>query len=55
MPDYKTVEDVIGATPLVRLQRLAGEEAARRGNVIVMVGTPVLGIELVCYSSRLCG
>ena len=35
MPDYKTVEDVIGATPLVRLQRLAGEEAARRGNVIL--------------------
>ncbi|NRT55771.1 cysteine synthase CysM [Sphaerotilus uruguayifluvii] len=35
MPDYKTVEDVIGATPLVRLQRLPGEEAARRGNVIL--------------------
>ncbi|KDB53353.1 cysteine synthase B [Sphaerotilus natans subsp. natans DSM 6575] len=35
MPDYKTVEDVIGATPLVRLQRLAGEEAARHGNVIL--------------------
>ena len=35
MPDYKTVEDVIGATPLVRLQRLAGEEAARRGNVLL--------------------
>ncbi|MFM2346404.1 MAG: cysteine synthase CysM [Pseudomonadota bacterium] len=35
MPHYKTVEDVIGATPLVQLQRLAGEEAARRGNVIL--------------------
>lgn len=35
MPDYKTVEDVIGATPLVRLQRLAGEEAARRGNILL--------------------
>ncbi|MBK6714198.1 MAG: cysteine synthase CysM [Burkholderiales bacterium] len=32
---YKTVEDVIGATPLVRLQRLGGEELARRGNVVL--------------------
>ena len=35
MVAYKTVEDVIGATPLVRLQRLGGEELARRGNVIL--------------------
>lgn len=35
MPAYKTVEDVIGATPLVRLQRLPGRDAAQRGNVIL--------------------
>ncbi len=35
MPAYKTLEDVIGATPLVRLQRLPGAEAQRRGNVIL--------------------
>ena len=35
MPAYKTVEDVIGATPLVRLQRLPGLDAERRGNVIL--------------------
>jgi len=35
MVAYKTVEDVIGATPLVRLQRLGGEELARRGNVVL--------------------
>jgi cysteine synthase B len=35
MPAYKTVEDVIGHTPLVRLQRLPGEDIARRGNVIL--------------------
>jgi cysteine synthase B len=35
MHAYKTLEDVIGATPLVRLQRLPGAEIARRGNVIL--------------------
>ncbi len=34
-PAYKTVEDVIGATPLVRLQRLPGADIERRGNVIL--------------------
>jgi len=31
----RTVEDFIGNTPLVRLQRLPGEENARRGNVLL--------------------
>ena len=35
MSEYKTIEDVIGATPLVRLVRLPGAENARRGNVIL--------------------
>ncbi|MBL8359503.1 MAG: cysteine synthase CysM [Rubrivivax sp.] len=35
VPAYKTVEDVIGATPLVRLQRLPGADIERRGNVIL--------------------
>jgi len=35
IPDYPTVEQVIGKTPLVRLQRLAGEANAARGNVIL--------------------
>jgi S-sulfo-L-cysteine synthase (O-acetyl-L-serine-dependent) len=35
MPAYKTLEDVIGATPLVQLQRVPGAENARRGNVIL--------------------
>jgi cysteine synthase B len=34
-PRYPTVEDVIGATPLVRLQRVPGPENERRGNVIL--------------------
>ncbi len=34
-PRYATVEDVIGHTPLVRLQRLAGLDNAQRGNVIL--------------------
>ncbi|HZF78917.1 MAG TPA: cysteine synthase CysM [Rubrivivax sp.] len=34
-PAYKTLEDAIGATPLVRLQRLPGAGAAERGNVIL--------------------
>jgi cysteine synthase B len=32
---YKTLEDVIGATPLVKLQRLPGAPNERRGNVIL--------------------
>jgi len=31
----RTIEDFIGETPLVRLQRLPGEDSARRGNVIL--------------------
>jgi cysteine synthase B len=34
-PLYPTLEDVIGATPLVQLQRLPGEAARSRGNVIL--------------------
>jgi cysteine synthase B len=34
-PAYPTVEDVIGRTPLVRLQRLPGAAVAERGNVIL--------------------
>jgi S-sulfo-L-cysteine synthase (O-acetyl-L-serine-dependent) len=35
MPHYKTLEDAIGGTPLVRLQRLPGADQARRGNVLL--------------------
>ena len=35
MPQYKTLEDTIGGTPLVRLQRLGAAENDRRGNVIL--------------------
>ncbi|MCR5865471.1 MAG: cysteine synthase CysM [Aquincola tertiaricarbonis] len=35
MAHYKTLEDVIGGTPLVRLQRLPGDEITKRGNVIL--------------------
>jgi cysteine synthase B len=35
MPAYKTLEDVIGSTPLVRLQRLGAEVCRARGNVIL--------------------
>ncbi len=35
MSEYKTIEDAIGATPLVRLVRLPGAENERRGNVIL--------------------
>jgi cysteine synthase B len=35
MPSYKTLEDTIGGTPLVRLQRLAAADNARRGNVLL--------------------
>jgi cysteine synthase B len=34
-PAYKTLEDAIGHTPLVRLQRLPGADLQRRGNVIL--------------------
>jgi S-sulfo-L-cysteine synthase (O-acetyl-L-serine-dependent) len=34
-PRYPTIEDVIGRTPLVRLQRLPGAGNAARGNVIL--------------------
>ncbi len=34
-PAYKTIEDSIGGTPLVRLQRIAGADCERRGNVIL--------------------
>jgi cysteine synthase B len=34
-PTYPTIEDVIGATPLVRLARLPGADNAARGNVIL--------------------
>ncbi|MEN9316420.1 MAG: hypothetical protein RIS35_2813, partial [Pseudomonadota bacterium] len=34
-PDYMTIDQSIGRTPLVRLQRIPGAEAARRGNVIL--------------------
>lgn len=35
MSSYKTIEDVIGRTPLVRLQRLPGAAIEARGNVIL--------------------
>ena len=35
MPAYKTLEDAIGSTPLVRLQRLPGPEITSRNNVIL--------------------
>lgn len=35
MKKYLTIEDTIGATPLVRLQRIPGEFGERRGNVIL--------------------
>jgi cysteine synthase B len=34
-PAYKTLEDAIGSTPLVRLQRLPGADNHLRGNVIL--------------------
>ena len=34
-PRYKTLEDAIGRTPLVRLARLPGAECQQRGNVIL--------------------
>ncbi len=35
MPKYLTLEDAIGRTPLVRLQRVIGAEIAAHGNVIL--------------------
>jgi S-sulfo-L-cysteine synthase (O-acetyl-L-serine-dependent) len=35
MPTYKTLEDVIGATPLVQLQRVPGAANRERGNIIL--------------------
>jgi len=35
MKNYLTIEDTIGATPLVRLQRIPGQAGAPRGNVIL--------------------
>ncbi len=35
MPTYMTLEEAIGHTPLVRLQRVIGAELAARGNVIL--------------------
>ncbi|MEO6363427.1 MAG: cysteine synthase CysM [Caldimonas sp.] len=34
-PTYPTIEDVIGKTPMVRLVRVVGAEAAARGNVVL--------------------
>ena len=34
-PHYKTLQDTIGATPLVRLQRLPGADNDASGNVIL--------------------
>src|ERR1700756_2642005 len=35
MPNYMTLEEAIGHTPLVRLQRIIGAEIAARGNVVL--------------------
>src|SRR3546814_16010159 len=35
MKNYPTIEDTIGSTPLVRLQRIPGQVGQRRGNVIL--------------------
>ena len=35
MPTYMTLEEAIGHTPLVRLQRVVGAEIAARGNIIL--------------------
>lgn len=32
---YQTIEDLVGNTPLVQLQRIPGEDAARRNNIIL--------------------
>ena len=35
MPVYKTLEQTIGSTPLVRLQRVGAPELQRRGNIVL--------------------
>ena len=35
MPDYRTLGDCVGETPMVRLQRLPDEDITRRGNIIL--------------------
>jgi cysteine synthase B len=35
MPSYKTLEQTIGNTPLVRLQRIGAADNARRGNIVL--------------------
>ena len=35
MPSYPTIEDAIGQTPVVRLQRVPGAAGAERGNVLL--------------------
>ncbi|MBU6441837.1 MAG: cysteine synthase CysM [Betaproteobacteria bacterium] len=35
MPSYKTLEQTIGATPLVRLQRIGAADNERRGNLLL--------------------
>ena len=35
MTNYPTIEDAIGNTPLVALQRIGAKENAQRGNVIL--------------------
>jgi cysteine synthase B len=35
LPSYKTLQDLVGETPLVRLQRLPGAEVTARGNVLL--------------------
>jgi S-sulfo-L-cysteine synthase (O-acetyl-L-serine-dependent) len=34
-PHYRTIEDFVGETPLVRLQRIPGRESERAGNIIL--------------------
>ena len=34
-PEYKTLEQSVGGTPLVRLDRIAGEDNRHRGNVLL--------------------
>src|SRR5690606_21151589 len=35
MKKYQTIEDTVGNTPLVRLQRIPGDAGEARGNVIL--------------------
>jgi hypothetical protein len=47
----RTLEDFIGETPLVRLQRLPGEDSRRNGNVI-LAKLLFLGHDVVPSKSR---